>query len=132
MTVPNGAVDRFPVGCLGRRGLLYSVLRPMLRIRPALTLLATVVLLSPVGNARAATPRLTPNPPVPLPEAPQQTTTSATAATTTSTTTTSATTTPAIGAIPRTGEDLPTELLVAGVLVAAGAAVRAGSQMLRG
>ena len=85
-------------------------------IRPALTLLATIVVLSPAATARAAAPSLTPNPPVPLPDG--------TSTTTTTTTTTTATSTEPTGAIPRTGDDLPEQLLVAGVMIAAGAAIR--------
>jgi hypothetical protein len=86
-------------------------------IRPALTLLATVGLLTPATVAQAATTTvtqattstLTPTPPVPLPAAPARGST---------------TTTP--DGLPRTGTDLPEELLVAVGLLAAGGALRIG------
>ncbi|HUO70866.1 MAG TPA: hypothetical protein VMU39_08825 [Solirubrobacteraceae bacterium] len=88
-------------------------------IRPVLTLLATVVLLSPTAAARAASSKLTPNPPVPLPQ-------------TTVPHPTAATTGPSTGAIPRTGDDLPAQIFVAGCLIGAGAVLRARPPLHRG
>jgi hypothetical protein len=79
--------------------------------KPALTLLALVVLLSPADSASAAISRLTPNPPVPLA---QPTTEPA-----------SASTTPTATAIPRTGTDLPEELLIAAAMITGGLTLRA-------
>jgi hypothetical protein len=84
--------------------------------RRALTLLATGALL-PAGSASAAMSTLTPSPPPTFSE-PSSSSISGT------TTTAETSTTAGSGAIPRTGSDLPEELLVAGTLIAAGAVLR--------
>jgi hypothetical protein len=78
-------------------------------IRTALPLLATIALFSP-AEAAHATSKLTPTPPptftAPLPRV--QT----------------SRTTPSTDAVPRTGTDLEQEMLAAGILIAAGTALR--------
>jgi hypothetical protein len=92
----------------------------MSQIRPALTLLVTVTLISRAATASAAQPpSLTPTPP--------PTFSPPLAADGSGTTTTSDS-----EAIARTGDDLPRVLLVAGILIGAGSAVRARPLVRRG
>ncbi len=91
----------------------------MSRTRPAVIMLTTVALLSAGGEAWAASPTLTSMPPVTLT---QGTATSNPAPQ--ASVPVRATGDQATGAIPRTGSDLPLEMLVAVVVIAAGGVLR--------
>jgi hypothetical protein len=88
--------------------------------RPVAILLATVTLLSAADVACAASSKLTPTPPAGLSSGPSKPKPAPRPAIPTSSSSARAT-----GAIPRTGTDLRLELVVAVLLIVAGAVLRA-------